>query len=117
VDVAIEATGNPQAIPEGIDLVRDNGTYAVVGQYTDHGLIQLNPHTQINKKHIDIRGVWGVDYSHLARAVLLQERYNDYFSWENLITHRFALEQANEALEAVRAGNAIKAIIVPAGAV
>jgi L-iditol 2-dehydrogenase len=117
VDVAIEATGNPQAIPEGIDLVRDNGTYAVVGQYTDHGSIQLNPHTQINKKHIDIRGVWGVDYSHLARAVLLQERYNDRFSWQKLITHRFALEQANEALEAVRAGDAIKAVVVPAGAV
>ncbi|MHC5033475.1 MAG: zinc-binding dehydrogenase [Planctomycetota bacterium] len=114
-DVAIEASGNPQAIPEGIELVRDNGTYTVVGQYTDHGPVQLNPHTHINKKHIDIRGVWGVDYSHLARAVLLQKRYNDRFNWERLITHRFALEQANEALEAVRAGDAIKAVIVPAG--
>jgi L-iditol 2-dehydrogenase len=112
-DVAIEATGDPAAIPEGLDLVRDNGRYVVVGQYTDHGPIELNPHLQVNKKHVEIRGVWGVDYSHLHRAVLLLERYNDQFHWEKLITHRFGLGQANEALDAVRTGRAIKAVIDP----
>jgi len=113
VDVAIEATGDPLAIPEGLDLLRDNGTYTVVGQYTDHGPVELNPHVQINKKHVDIRGVWGIDYSHLHRAVLLQERYNDRFHWERLITHEFDLDGANEAIEAVRSGEAIKAVIRP----
>ena len=113
VDVAIEASGNPAAIPEGLDLVRDNGTYTVVGQYTDHGPVEVNPHLQINKKHLDIRGVWGIDYSHLHRAVLLLERYNDRFHWEELITHRFGLGQANEALDVVRSGGAIKAVIDP----
>jgi len=113
VDVAIEASGNPAAVPEGLDLVRDNGTYTIVGQYTDHGAIPVNPHLQINKKHLDIRGVWGIDYSHLHRAVLLLERYNDRFHWERLITHRFGLDQANKALDAVRSGAAIKALIDP----
>jgi threonine dehydrogenase-like Zn-dependent dehydrogenase len=113
VDVAIEASGDPAAIPEGLDLVRDNGCYTIVGQYTDHGPIQINPHTQINKKHLDIRGVWGIDYSHLHRALLLQEAYNDRFHWEQLITHTFSLDQANEALETVRSGQAIKAVIRP----
>jgi len=113
VDVAVEATGDPLAIPEGLDLVRDNGTYTVVGQYTDHGPVEVNPHTQINKKHVDIRGVWGIDYSHLHRAVLLQERYNDRFHWERLITHEFGLDEANEAIESVRSGEAIKAVIRP----
>ena len=113
-DVAIEASGNPAAVPEGLDLVRDNGTYVVVGQYTDHGPVEINPHRQINKKHLDIRGVWGIDYSHLHRAILIQERYNDRFHWEQLITHRFGLDRANEALEAVRSGDAIKAVIEPA---
>jgi len=113
VDVAIEASGNPAAIPEGLNLVRDNGCYTVVGQYTDHGPVEINPHSQINKKHLDIRGVWGIDYSHLHRALLLQERYNDRFHWERLITHVFGLDQANEALETVRSGQAIKAVIRP----
>jgi threonine dehydrogenase-like Zn-dependent dehydrogenase len=113
VDVAIEASGNPAAVPEGLDLVRNAGTYTIVGQYTDHGPVEINPHLDINKKHLDVRGVWGIDYSHLHRAVLLLERYNDRFGWERLITHRFGLDEANEALEAVRSGAAIKAVIAP----
>jgi threonine dehydrogenase-like Zn-dependent dehydrogenase len=115
VDVAIEASGNPAAVPEGLDLVRDAGRYTIVGQYTDRGPVSINPHLQINKKHLDIRGVWGIDFSHLYRAVRLQERYNDRFHWEDLITHRFGLDEANDALEAVRSGAAIKAVIQPNG--
>jgi L-iditol 2-dehydrogenase len=113
VDVAIEASGNPAAVPEGIDLVRDAGTYTVVGQYTDHGEIRINPHLQLNKKHLSVRGVWGIDYSHLHRAILVQDRYNARFHWEALITHRFGLDEANEALAAVRGGAAVKAVICP----
>jgi len=112
-DVAIEASGNPAAVAEGLDLVRDNGRYTIVGQYTDHGPVQINPHSQINKKHLEIRGTWGVDYSHLHRAVLLLERYNCQFHWERLITHTFSLDEANEALATVAAGRAIKALIQP----
>lgn len=114
-DVAIEASGNPAAIPEGLDSTRDNGTYTVVGQYTDHGPVEINPHLQVNKKHLDIKGVWGIDYSHLHRSIQVLERYNNQFRWEQLITHRFDLDHANEALETVRSGLAIKAVICPWG--
>ena len=114
VDTAIEASGNPAAVPEGLDLTRDNGKYVVVGQYTDHGPIEINPHLQINKKHLDIRGVWGIDYSHLHRAMLMLERYNEQFHWEQLITNTYGLEQANDALAGVREGWEIKAVIAPA---
>jgi L-iditol 2-dehydrogenase len=114
-DVAIEASGNPAAVSEGLDLVRDGGRYTIVGQYTDHGPVSINPHRQINKKHLDVRGVWGIDFSHLYRAVRLQERYNERFRWEQLITHSFDLDGANEALQAVRSGAAIKAVIRPNG--
>jgi putative sigma-54 modulation protein len=52
----------------------------------------------------------------LARqAVRLQERYDERFRWEQLITHSFDLDGANEALQAVRSGAAIKAVIRPNG--
>jgi len=57
--------------------------------------------------------VWGIDYSHLHRSIQILERYNDRFHWESLITHRFDLDRANEALATVRAGTAIKAVICP----
>jgi threonine dehydrogenase-like Zn-dependent dehydrogenase len=113
VDTCIEASGNPAAIAEGLDLVRDNGKYTIAGQYTDHGPVSINPHLQVNKKHLDIRGVWGIDFSHLHRAILMQEKYNAVFHWDQLITHRFGLGQANEAMDSVRCGKAIKAVIQP----
>src|SRR5262249_17324473 len=36
-DVVIEASGNPAAVPEGLEMLRDAGRYVVVGQYTDAG--------------------------------------------------------------------------------
>ncbi len=116
VDTAIEASGNPAAVPEGLDLTRDCGKYIVVGQYTDHGAIEVNPHLQINKKHLDVRGVWGIDYSHLHRAMLMLDRYNEQFHWERLITNTYTLDQANEALAGVRGGEEIKAVIQCGGA-
>ena len=52
---------------------------------------------------------------HLRHLVRLQERYNERFRWEQLITHSFDLDGANEALQAVRSGAAIKAVIRPNG--
>ena len=112
-DVAIEASGNPAAVPEGLRLTRDSGTYVVVGQYTDHGAVEINPHLDINKKHVDVRGVWGIDFGHLYRALLILQRENDRFGWDQLVTGRYALDQANEALRAVAAREHVKAVIVP----
>jgi L-iditol 2-dehydrogenase len=68
VDVVIEAAGRPEAVSQALDLVRDGGRVVVVGQYTDHGPVPIHPHLQINRKHVEIRGCWGSDYSHFHRA-------------------------------------------------
>lgn len=51
-DVVIEATGVPEAVREGMAMTRDAGTYVVVGQYTDNGEVAINPHLDLNKKHL-----------------------------------------------------------------
>lgn len=61
-DVVIEATGQPGAVAEGLELCREGGTYVVVGQYTDNGDVALNPHHQINRKHVTMKGCWGSDF-------------------------------------------------------
>ena len=42
-DVVIEASGNPAAVPEGLEMLRDAGRYVVVGQYTDAGDVASIP--------------------------------------------------------------------------
>ncbi|MFO7769077.1 MAG: zinc-binding dehydrogenase [bacterium] len=112
-DAVIEASGNPAAVPEGMDLARDGGRYVIVGQYTDAGSIEVNPHTQINRKHLDVRGCWGTAFTHVYRAIQLLGRYRERFPWREMVSHTFTLEEADEALEAVAGLQATKALILP----
>jgi threonine dehydrogenase-like Zn-dependent dehydrogenase len=110
-DVTIEATGVPSVVPEGMRLTRDAGRYVVVGQYTDAGDATLNPHLDLNRKHLEIRGCWGSDVGHLYRAVKVMARHR--FPWTDLITREYPLQDAQQALEAVQAQTVVKALIVP----
>lgn len=112
-DVTIEATGVPQAVPEGMRLTRDAGRYVVVGQYTNAGDATLNPHLDLNQKHLEIRGCWGSDAGHLWRGVRVMARYRNLFPWTDLITKQYSLAEAQTALENVARQQVVKALIVP----
>lgn len=119
-DVTIEATGDPDAVVHAMRYTRDAGRVVIVGQYTDHGpvsaKVDFNPHLDLNKKHLEIRGCWGSDYSHFHRAaqVISNTRLNG--PWQQLEPQltRYSLTQANEALAAVSSGQVLKALIDPA---
>ena len=112
-DIVIEASGNPLAVREGCELVRDAGRYIIVGQYTDNGDVLLNPHLHINRKHLEIRGCWGSDFSHVQRAMDILSRFRKRFDWSSLISRRYTLEEAGIALRDVEAGRVVKAVIIP----
>jgi len=112
-DVTIEASGNPQAVREGLAMTRDAGRYVIVGQYTDNGSVAINPHLDINRKHLDVRGTWGIDYGHLWRAMRVLAKHGDRYEWERLITRRYTLDEAQQALNDVARLAVIKAVIEP----
>ena len=113
VDVVIEASGAPEAVSQGLDMVRDGGRVIVCGHYTDNGSFEMHPHWQLNRKHVELKGCWGSRYDHFHRAVALTTRFGTMKPWREMVSGRFGLEQANEALRAVEDRTAIKALIVP----
>jgi threonine dehydrogenase-like Zn-dependent dehydrogenase len=112
-DVTIEATGNPVAVPEGMRMTRDNGRYVVVGQYTDAGPVEINPHWDINRKHLEIRGCWGSDFSHFYRGIMVLAKHGDRFPYEDFISRVYGLEEINEALADVEGLRVVKAVVQP----
>jgi L-iditol 2-dehydrogenase len=112
-DVTVEATGVPSAIKEGMQMTREGGTYTIVGQYTDAGNVEINPHLDINKKHLTIRGSWGSDFSHFYLAVKLVEKFENSFPFVNIVSKEYSLEQAAEALDDVEQLRVMKALIKP----
>jgi len=112
-DVTIEASGDPRAVVQALRWTRDAGRVVIAGQYTDHGEVAFNPHLDLNRKHLDVRGCWGSDYSHFHRGVQLMTDPAAAAAWEAIPVERFDLEQANAALAAVASGRAVKALIAP----
>jgi D-arabinose 1-dehydrogenase-like Zn-dependent alcohol dehydrogenase len=113
VDVVIEASGAPDAITQGLDMVRDGGRMIVCGHYTDNGAVEIHPHWQINRKHVTLKGCWGSRYEHFHRAVELTARFGDRKPWGEMVSGRYSLEEAGAALSAIEKRVALKAIIVP----
>ncbi|NLI00036.1 MAG: zinc-binding dehydrogenase [Chthonomonadales bacterium] len=112
-DVVIEASGNPAAVRQGCEMARDGGRYVIVGQYTDNGDVEINPHAHINRKHLTIQGCWGSDLSHIYRGAEALARLGDRFPWVSMISRRYSLDQVNEALSDVEHRRVVKAVIVP----
>ena len=112
-DVTIEATGAPVAVAQAMRYTRDAGRVCIVGQYTDHGEVSLNPHLDLNRKHLTVRGCWGSDFSHFYRGVQIMADPARSAAWSLLKLDRYKLGQANEALADVAAGKVTKALIEP----
>ncbi|MEM0984475.1 MAG: zinc-binding dehydrogenase [Planctomycetota bacterium] len=112
-DVTIEAAGAPQAATQSLRWTRDAGRVVIVGQYTDHGDVPLNPHLDLNKKHLDVRGCWGSDFSHFYRGVQILSAPNRSAPWQRVGLERFGLEGAQTALDRVKDAVITKALIDP----
>ena len=111
-DVVLECAGVTQAVAEGWELCRDGGKYLVLGHYCDAGPIALNPHV-ITRKQLQVFGSWSSEPRHMRAAIEFLERYPDQYPFASMVTHRFGLEQANEALQLVARWETGKCVFVP----
>ena len=113
VDVAFEMAGEPDALKECISLVRTGGTCLTAGFGEPHGKMELDCFHDIGRKNLRLQGVWVSEVRHTHMALqLIMKRPQDF---KKLITHTFRLDQANEALRAMKNKEAVKAILLPHG--
>lgn len=109
-DLVVEAAGSPEAVAEGLRLVRRGGTYLSVGIAVPAGTVPVDPF-QLNLQNIRFQGVWVSDTRHVAEAADLVTAQPEVFS--QLVTHRFPLGEANAALQAMAGRECVKAVLVP----
>ena len=109
-DVVLECTGVPAAFPEGIDIVRKGGRYFIIGLLSPQlGTVMVNP-SLIAHKEIRLQGSNATlpinSFNYLQSLHIAKERY----PVAEVISHRYALEQASEALDTVASGEAVRAV-------
>jgi threonine dehydrogenase-like Zn-dependent dehydrogenase len=109
-DVVVEATGAPEAVPEGLQLVRTLGRYLVPGQYSAGGGVEIQPQL-ITFKAVKIIGSGQYKLSDIAAYLhFLSRNRKLQRSFAKCITHRFAVGDAHQALAAAVQGRSVKAV-------
>jgi threonine dehydrogenase-like Zn-dependent dehydrogenase len=109
-DVVLECTGVPKAVPEGFEMVRKNGRYLVLGQYTDRGEVPINPHI-ITKKQLSVYGSWTFGEPHYQKYINSLPKLAERFKLERLITP-YPLADANRAMTDMAAGKVMKPVLL-----
>ncbi len=107
----IDCTGVAPVVGQSIGLVAPYGTYSIPGIAVPVGEFPISLFEQIARKNVNLQGVWVSDTQHLHQAIrlVLSGRY----PFEKLVTHRFPLSQATQALEVMASKEAIKAVLIP----
>ncbi len=112
-DVVMDCTGHPSAGPEGMEMLRDGGTYVEMGQFTDAGSIETNWH-RICVKDINILGSWAFTGNDIPLGIGMLHRTRDRYPFDKLQT-KFSFSKAGitEAIEKAMNMRVVKATIVP----
>ncbi len=91
--VVFDATGAPAAVRAMVDMVASAGRAVQVGMSGDEVSLRIG---SLTEKEIDLLGVSCCGAGEFGQAVAVVERNGDVL--ERLISHRFALDQAPEAV-------------------
>jgi threonine dehydrogenase-like Zn-dependent dehydrogenase len=112
-DLVMDCSGHPSAGPEGIEMLRDGGTYVEMGQFTDAGAIMTNWH-RICTKDVTLLGSWAFTGNDLPLGVEMLYRTRDKYPWLAMQTiYPFSEDGVARAIADAMAMRTVKSTIVP----
>ena len=110
VDVAMVCTESPKAIAAAAEALAPGGTLCLYAPPAPGEALGIDGWTVFSRE-LDVTASWSAG-PHDMRASLALLRRGAVRS-EELITHRFALDETGAALAAQRDGTALKAVVIP----
>jgi threonine dehydrogenase-like Zn-dependent dehydrogenase len=112
-DLVMDCSGHPSAGPEGIEFLRDGGTYVEMGQFTDAGTIETSWH-RICTKDLNVLGSWAFTANDLPLGVDMLYKARDKYPWRKMQTlFPFTVEGVKDAVAQAMAMKTVKSTIVP----
>lgn len=111
VDFSVESAGHGTVVESAFQSVRDNGGRCVVAGHPDPGdVARIYPHDLIRGKRIE--GSWGGECQPDRDIPLMAQFFLDgRFPLEKLISHRYELEDINQALSDLENKKVARALI------
>ena len=111
VDLCFEASGAPQAVVQGMDILRNRGVYLVPGQYSSSGGIEIQPQL-ITFKALHIIGSSQYSMSDVHKYLEFLDNNHDLHPSIEKLCSKYKVEQINEAIVDAKSGKNIKTLLV-----
>jgi threonine dehydrogenase-like Zn-dependent dehydrogenase len=106
-DVVLEAVGHPATVADGLRIARRAGTIVIVGVADPAARLEISPF-DIYLRELTIKGCFTRRLS-FDRGLAWLSKLN----LDPIITHTFALDDVNEAMEYSRSGRGTKVLVRP----
>jgi threonine dehydrogenase-like Zn-dependent dehydrogenase len=112
-DIVVDCSGIPQTFPECLRIERYGGIVVEAGAFVDLGPVDVNPNSEICTKNVCVIGVGGETSTSYVPAMRLMASNLDRLPFGRIVTHRFPLGSAEEALEVAQRDGAMKVVMDP----
>ena len=112
-DMVIECAGVPQALPEGLEMLRVSGLLVEAGNFSDLGEISLSPHRHLCAKNARILSVGGEEPAAYGPSMRQMVRYMKHYPLREFVTHRYALRDVHTAMQKAIEPESMKVVFEP----
>jgi len=97
-DVVVECAGVPEAVLEGLEMLRLGGLLVEAGNFSDMGEIRISPHRHLCAKNVRILGVGGEEPAAYGPSMRQMARFMQHYPLHEFVTHRFPLKDVEQAM-------------------
>ena len=93
-------------------MIRRGGMYILEGVFVDMGDVLMNPHLIVSKG-LRLIGLSNHPFTAYKPSMELMLRYGDRVPFEDYVTHRFPLEEAQAAVDTALGLECLKVVFEP----
>ncbi len=111
-DVIIEVCGDPAVIPQGIDMLRAGGRYAITGTVSPNATVKLDAN-RILSRMVTLKGVHNYHPKHLVEALNFVNQNQSKYPLKQLVDAQYPLQNLDIAFNDMSERQVIRAAIVP----
>src|SRR3954471_6874998 len=113
VDVVVNATGFPGSFGQAVEMVRDGGLVIEVGAFVDMGEEPFNP-AVLCGRNLTLLGIGGEDLLVYEGTLALLARHHETIPFADMVSHRFGVEDAPEAMRLALDADASAKVLITA---
>jgi threonine dehydrogenase-like Zn-dependent dehydrogenase len=116
-DVVLHMANRPASFIEGIEMLKRGGMMLEMGVFADTGDVAINVHRHVCSKNIRLIGLTNHPSTGYGPALTLMERYADRYPLEEMVSHEYALDDVDAAMQMSMSPESLKVVMTPNGPV